>query len=248
MNNKVLIASILLANLAFGADSNNNPLSPQNFKSQNDQEYLQDNGANNDLKVNKFYLGIEKDEIKEVQDKSQELKEIFDEFDESIVNYKPVNKPISTVDKLTTHPYFTTTILLPAGSVISSADISQEPITLKYDQNTILLRVKKDFRIANLTVIYSLEKKNYVANFLIERYKRANTDEQLNLVIDYKNVRKRDDFEIIDIYTRVYGGYPTQKYNYIEVDGITYRIIRDPKFGGLHIGDMVYRVDTGNEL
>lgn len=141
-----------------------------------------------------------------------------------------------------------TTILLPQGSVISSVDISVEPITLKFEQNTILLRVKKDFRIANMTVIYTLEKKNYVANFLIERYQRENTDEKLNLVLSYLNVAKKDDFEIINTYVKLYGKYPQDEYNYIDIDGITYRIIKDPKFGGLHIGKQTYRVDTGNRF
>lgn len=246
--NKVILSSLVLASLVFGADNTKNPLSPQNFKSQNNQEFHQDNGANTDLKINQFYLGIEKDEIKQLQKKDNELREVFDEFDESIVNYKPVSKPISTVDKLTTHPYFTTTILLPAGSVISSVDISQEPITLKYEQNTILLRVKKDFKIANLTVIYSLDERNFVANFLIERYNRATTDEKLNLVIDYKNVARLDDLQVIDYYILVYGKYPDKKYNYIDIDGITYRIIKDPKFGGNFVNGRNYRVDVGNVL
>ena len=238
---------LTLAIFVFAADTaGNNPLSPQNFRSQNDQEALQ--GGNDDLKVNHFYLGLGNEEIKDVQKKDQNLQEVFDEFDETIVNYKPVQKPISTVDKITTHPYFTTTILLPQGSVISSVDISVEPITLKFEQNTILLRVKKDFRIANMAVIYTLEKKNYVANFLIERYQRENTDEKLNLVLSYLNVAKKDDFEIINTYVKLYGKYPQDEYNYIDIDGITYRIIKDPKFGGLHIGKQTYRVDTGNRF
>ena len=166
---KIILVSALAAMTLFAAnDKDANPLSPQNFRPLNEMENLNDNGVTNDLKIKKFYLDIDKDEVKEVQKRDKDLKEIFDEFDESIVNYKPFVKPISTVDKITTHPYFTTTILLPAGSVISSIDMSIEPITLKYEQNTILLRVKNDFRIANLTAIYSLDKKNYVANFLIE--------------------------------------------------------------------------------
>lgn len=234
-------------------DKDANPLSPQNFRPLNEMENLNDNSVTNDLKIKKFYLDIDKDEVKEVQKRDKDLKEIFDEFDESIVNYKPFVKPISTVDKITTHPYFTTTILLPAGSVISSVDMSIEPITLKYEQNTILLRVKSDFRIANLTAIYSLDKKNYVANFLIERYDRANTDEKLNLVLDYKNIKRLDDFEVVQIYRDTYHKDPTEKYNYIEIDGIFYRIIREDRRiasedGYIFIQNKPYRIDVGNAL
>ena len=251
---KIVLVSVLTAMALFAAnDKDGNPLSPQNFRPLNEMENLNDNGVTNDLKIKKFYLDIDKDEIKEVQKRDKDLKEIFDEFDESIVNYKPFVKPISTVDKITTHPYFTTTILLPAGSVISSVDMSIEPITLKYEQNTILLRVKNDFKIANLTAIYSLDKKNYVANFLIERYDRANTDEKLNLVLDYKNIKRLDDFEVVQIYRDTYHKDPTDKYNYIEIDGIFYRIIREDRRiasedGYIFIQNKPYRIDVGNAL
>ena len=251
---KIILVSALAAMTLFAAnDKDGNPLSPQNFRPLNEMENLNDNGVTNDLKIKKFYLDIDKDEVKEVQKRDKDLKEIFDEFDESIVNYKPFVKPISTVDKITTHPYFTTTILLPAGSVISSIDMSIEPITLKYEQNTILLRVKNDFRIANLTAIYSLDKKNYVANFLIERYDRANTDEKLNLVLDYKNIKRLDDFEVVQIYRDTYHKDPTDKYNYIEIDGIFYRIIREDRRiasedGYIFIQNKPYRIDVGNAL
>ena len=142
---------------------------------------------------------------------------------------------------------------MPAGSEISSVDISIEPITLKYEQNTILLRVKNDFRIANLTAIYSLDKKNYVANFLIERYDRANTDEKLNLVLDYKNTKRLDDLEVVQIYRDTYHKDPTDKYNYIEINGIFSRIIREDRRiasedGYIFIRNKPYRIDVGNAL
>lgn len=126
--------------------------------------------------------------------------------------------------------------------------MSVEPITLKYEQNTILIRVKKDFKISNMTVIYSLENKNYVANFIIEKYDRRKTDEKLNLVFDFQNVKKRDDFEVINLYVKTYGKFPKEDYNYIEIDGITYRIIKDEKFGNISVGNIKYRVDTGSEI
>ena len=154
------------------------PLDPINFRPLTEQEVLNSQEAQtSDLKIKKFYLDIKDDEIKKLQEKDKKLSDLFDDFDETLLNYKPIQKPISTIDRIMTHPYFTTTILFPNGAVISSVDMSAEPITLKYEQNTILLRVKKDFKISNMTVIYSLENKNYVANFIIEKYDRRKTDE-----------------------------------------------------------------------
>lgn len=237
---------ILSASIAFGADENN-PLAPQNFKSVTEQEIV--NGAPvGDLMIKKFYLDTNETDVKNLQKRDEELTYLFDDFDETLLNYKPVKKPVSTVDRIQVHPYFTTTILLPAGSVVSSIDMSVEPVTLKYEQNTILLRVKKDFKIANLTAIYSLKEKNYVANLIIEKYSRDKTDEQLNLVYEFGDVKRIDDFEVIALYARTYGHYPREKYNYIQIDGITYRIINDPKFGTLNIQGTKYRVDTGNQM
>ncbi|OCR87748.1 hypothetical protein CFT12S00416_07940 [Campylobacter fetus subsp. testudinum] len=243
---KKIVLSFLMAyvSVLFGADIN--PLAPQNFRSLNQQETIQaqqNNAGLTDLKQQNFNLSINSDEIKEIKEKDKELKTAFDDLDETIVNYQPFKKPISTVDKLTTHPKFTTTILLPAGSKISSIDMSVEPITLKYEENTILLRVKKDFLIGNLTVIYKLENTNYIANFLIEKYDRAKTDEQLNLVLTYENIKKRDGFEVINIFLRTNNKYPTAKYNYIEIDGIMYRIILDDLNGQYIIGKNKYRVE-----
>ncbi|QKF65548.1 hypothetical protein [Campylobacter corcagiensis] len=240
---KIISISFLMTNLIA------NPLDPMNFRPLTEQEVLNSQEAQtSDLKIKKFYLDIKDKEIKNIKKKDEELTYLFDDFDETLLNYKPIQKPISTIDRIMTHPYFTTTILLPNGAVISSVDMSVEPITLKYEQNTILLRVKKDFKISNMTIIYSLEKKNYVANFIVEKYDRQKTDEKLNIVFDFQNVKRRDDFEVINLYVKTYGSYPKEDYNYIEIDGITYRIIKDNKFGNLNVGNIKYRVDTGSEI
>lgn len=240
---KIISISLIMTNLMA------NPLDPMNFRPLTEQEVLNSQEAQtSDLKIKKFYLDIKDKEIKNIKKKDEELTYLFDDFDETLLNYKPIQKPISTIDRIMTHPYFTTTILLPNGAVISSVDMSVEPITLKYEQNTILLRVKKDFKISNMTIIYSLEKKNYVANFIVEKYDRQKTDEKLNLVFDFQNVKRRDDFEVINLYVKTYGAYPKEDYNYIEIDGITYRIIKDNKFGNLNVGNTKYRVDTGSEI
>lgn len=244
----IILTALIVLNFAYAArnDNGDNPLNPQNFRPLNNTEQY-DERKSEDLKIKEFYLGIEEDEIKEVQGKDKSLQETFDKFDESILNYKPVLKPINSIDSIETHPYFTTTFLLPAGAVISSVDISQEPITLKYQQNTILLRVKNDFNIANLTAIYSLDGKNYVLNTILKRYDRAKTDEKLNLVYAYKAVQQRDDFEVLQTFVRTYGHYPNKTYNYILIDDIVYRIIKDEKFGRININNIKYRVDTGTE-
>lgn len=223
-----------------------NPLQPENFKPLSEVELAQQkkNGAN-DLEIKKFYLDIDPNEIKDVQKKDREMQETFDRFDDALVNYKPIIRPISTMDQIMAHPYFTTTLLLPKGSEISFVDMSSEMEVLKWDQNTILLRPKKDFTIANLTVIYTLNEKNYVLNVLVKYYERKHTEDRLNLVYSYRNVEKIDDLEVVQIYAKVYGELPKKQYNYVYIDDILYRIIEDEKFGKVMISGKKFRVDTG---
>jgi hypothetical protein len=219
------------------------PLDPVNFRPLNKSEAAQQ-GNYNDLEVKKFYLDINPDEIKNVQQKDRELKETFDRFDDALVNYKPIIRPISTMDQIMIHPYFTTTVLLPKGSVISFVDMSAEMEVLKWDQNTILLRPKKSFTIANFTVIYTLNDKNYVMNILAKYYERKDIEDRLNLVYSYRDVEKLDDLDVVQIYTKVYGELPKNNYNYVYIDDILYRIIEDSKFGKVIINGKKYRIDT----
>jgi hypothetical protein len=222
------------------------PLDSVNFRPLSKSEAAQrQNGGANDLEIKKFYLDIDPSEIKNVQQKDRELKEAFDRFDEALVNYKPAIRPVSTVDQIMLHPYFTTTLLLPKGSVISFVDVSTEMEVLKWDQNTVLVRPKKDFTIANFTVIYSLNEKNYVLNVLSKYYERRDTEDRLNLVYSYRDVDKIEDLEVIQIYAKVYGELPKKNYNYVYIDDILYRIILDEKFGKVMIEGKKFRVDTG---
>ena len=226
--------------------ANSNPLQPQSFKPLSEVEIAQQKkGGVNDLEIKKFYLDIDPNEIKDVQKKDKELKETFDRFDDALVNYKPIIRPISTMDQIMAHPYFTTTLLLPKGSEISFVDMSSEMEVLKWDQNTILLRPKKDFTIANLTIIYTLGDKNYVLNALVKHYERKHTEDRLNLIYSYRDVEKVDDLEVVQIYAKVYGELPKKQYNYVYIDDILYRIIEDEKFGKVMISGKKFRVDTG---
>jgi hypothetical protein len=222
------------------------PLDSSNFRPLTKSEAAQrQNGGVNDLEIKKFYLDINPEEIKKVQELNSNLTNVFNRIDEALVNYKPAIRPISTVDQIMLHPLFTTSLLLPKGSVISFVDVSTEMEVLKWDQNTILVRPKKDFTIANFTVIYTLNEKNYVLNVLSKYYERRDNEDRLNLVYSYRDVDKIEDLEVIQIYAKVYGTLPKKNYNYVYIDDILYRIIQDEKFGKVMIEGKKFRVDTG---
>jgi hypothetical protein len=223
------------------------PLSPQNFKPLTDTEVAQQQqqgNTNNDLKIKKFYLDIDPNEIKNVQQKDKEIRETFDRFDDKLVNYKPVIRPIMSMDTIYVHPYVATTLLLPAGSEISHVDTSIALATLKWQQNTIIFRPNSNFETSTLTIIYSLDNKNYVLSVVAKRYEKGE-DEKLNIIYSYRDVKTLDALEVVDIFAKVYGYLPNDDYNYIYVDDILYRIIKDEKFGTVMIDKNKYRVETG---
>jgi hypothetical protein len=223
------------------------PLSPQNFKPLTDVEVAQQQqqGTNsNEFAIKKFYLDINPNEIKNVQQKDKEIRETFDRFDDKLVNYKPIIRPIMSMDTVYVHPYVATTLLLPAGSEISHVDTSITLATLKWQQNTIIFRPHSDFETATLTVIYSLDGKNYVFSIVAKRYEKGE-DEKLNIIYAYRDVKTLDSLEVIDIFAKVYGHLPNDDYNYIYIDDILYRIVKDEKFGTVMIDRKKYRVETG---
>lgn len=239
---KIVVAATLCGSLLFGAGADE-MFSPETLKTLNEQELQK---VPDDLNKNNFYLNIDPKDIKTLQEKDKIIKEHLDKFDGAILNYKPVIRPVLTNDEIQVHPYFSTTILLPVGANISYTDISIEPAILKAEQNTILIRVKKDFEIGNLTAIYKIGDENYVINIMLKRYDRALIDEKLSLVYHYQKLNVRSDLEVMNAFVRTYGKYPTEKVSYVYLDGISYRLIEDKKNGTLLFKDKKYLVDIGN--
>jgi len=242
---KILGTIALSSSLLFGvgAQSDNEMFKPETLKALNEVEAQK---VPDDIAKNNFYLNINPENIKKLQEKDKTIKATLDKFDGAILNYKPVIRPMITNDEIQVHPYFSTTILLPVGANISYTDISIEPQILKAEQNTILIRMKKDFEIGNLTAIYKIGEENYVMNIMLKRYDRALTDEKLSLVYSYQKLNVKSDLEVMSEYVRTYGKYPTEKISYVWLDGITYRLIEDKNNGTLMFKDKKYLVDIGN--
>ena len=245
MMKKIVLAAALSSMLfAVQNNSDNEMFSPETLKTLNEKEAVAK--TPDDLKQNNFYLNINPKDIKKLQKKDKVIQEHLDKFDGAILNYKPVIRPIMTNDEIQVHPYFSTTILLPVGANISYPDISIEPAILKAEQNTVIIRMKKDFEIGNLTLLYKIDNVNYVMNIMLKRYERSKTDEKLSLVYSYQKLNQKNDLEVINAFVKTNGKYPSKAINYIWLDGITYRIILDNKNGNLMINNKKYLVDIGN--
>lgn len=226
-----------------------NPLEPKNFIAPTKQELIQQsqNGKQedlNDLKTKEFYLNLTADDIKEVQDKDKEIREAFDGFSQKEINYKPVIRPIASMDSMSLHPYFTFSLLLPAGSVISHIDSSSPMAVLKYENNAVMIRPNADFKVANITILYKLEEKNHILNILATFYEKNKELDKLNLVYAFENTPKLNDLAVIEAYVKEHNSLPKQKYSYIQINDISYRIVEDDKYGNIFIENKKYRVDN----
>ncbi|EAI6362705.1 hypothetical protein CDX27_08685 [Campylobacter coli] len=224
-----------------------NPLEPKNFIAPTQQDIQEKKGNTdnlNDLKANEFYLNLDPEEIDSIQKKDNEIREAFDRFSQKEINYKPVIRPIASMDSITLHPYFTFTLLLPQGSVISHIDSSSPMAVLKYENNAVLIRPNSDFKIANLTILYKLKDVNHILNILATFYEKNNELDKLNLVYSYSNLKKLDDLEVIQAYIKEFKSLPKNKYSYIQINDISYRIVEDSKYGNVFIKGKKYRVDN----
>lgn len=226
-----------------------NPLEPKNFVAPTQQEIVQSQTQGkqedlSDLKTNQFYLNLNPDEIRDIQEKDKEIREAFDGFSQREINYKPVVRPIASMDTISLHPYFTFSLLLPAGSIISHIDSSQAMAVLKYENNAIMIRPNKDFRVANITILYRLNEKNQILNILANFYEKNKELDKLNLVYAYENTPKLDDLAVIDAYVKEHNGLPKQKYSYIQINDVSYRIVEDDAYGNIFIKNKKYRVDN----
>lgn len=223
------------------------PLAPKNFISPSINELQQNNNQDlSDLKSNEFFLNLNPNEIEAVQKKENQVKEAIDRFSQKEINYKPVIRAISSQDTITMHPYFTFSILLPKGSVISHIDSSVKLATLKYENNAILVRPNSDFQIANLTILYKLGDENHILNLLARFYEKNAELDKLNLIYSYIEAPKLEDLEVLNAYIKEHNAYPTQKYSYIQINDISYRIVEDSKYGTLFVNGKKYRIDNGS--
>lgn len=222
-----------------------NPLEPQNFIAPAQRELNQNNNQDlSDLRANEFLLNLNPKEINAVQKKEAEVKEAFDRFSQKEINYKPVIRPLASMDSISLHPYFTFSLLLPAGSIISHIDSSSPMAVLKFENNALLVRPNADFKIANLTILYKLKEKNHILNILAHFYEKNEELDKLNLVYAYVEDKKLDDLEVINAYIKENKSLPKQKYSYIQINDVSYRIVEDEQYGSVFIAGKKYRVDN----
>lgn len=240
----VLMALAYFSLATYAAEKSNDPLAPKTFVAPS----LKDQGEGkipDDLKVKRFSLGIEKDQVKEIIAKDDENKLLMDRFDKAKINYKPVVLPLSSMDQVSVHPYFTTSFLLPPGSVISFATVSVKAETLEHDQNILVYRPKNDFDIANITITYSLNGKNLVMVIVVKRFKEDDPiDNQINLIYAYRDIPNLDPKKVILDYVKAYGTWPTNDFNYLYINDVMYRIVKDDKYGNVMIRGNKYRVSN----
>lgn len=221
--------------------TSSSPLQPENFTIPETNN--KSKNSTDDLKINEFYLNIDPKSLKEVQGKHKENKHLLDSFDSVSVNQKPVIKSISSTDTIAMHPYFTTTILLPKGSVISYAS-GKMFNSIKHAQNMLTVDIANDFDRGNLVIVYSQKEQNKILNILVKKFdKNEIKSEVLNTVYSYVEVLELSNIEILQAFVKEYGRYPEKKHEYLYAGDMVYRIVTDDKYGDVFVKGKKYRID-----
>lgn len=244
---KIIILSLCFTALLLARNtrSDDSPLKPSNFSLPEEQKTRNRSAKQlNDLNINKFYLNIDSNKMKEVQKRDKSNKHLLDKFDNITINQKPVIKSITSQESISIHPYFTTTILLPKGSLISFARGKMFDKIL-FDQNMLTIDVNNDFDRGNLVIVYSEKEQNKILNLMVKRFdKNEIKRDVLNTVYSYQNYTPLTDVEVIQTYVKEYKKYPTEKYNYLYVADVVYRIVLDNDYGNVFVKGNKYRVDN----
>ena len=243
---KNLSLATIVSLATFANAENNSPLAPQHFVPLTKIDIANDKTGTMDLKANNFYLNLNKNDIQNIQKKDKEIREIFDGFSDKDINYKPVIRPIASMDSITLHPYFTFSLLLPQGAIISYVDSSTPMAVLKFDNNAVLIRPNSDFRVSNFTILYKIDETNHIMNIIANRYEKEQKEqgEKLNTLYSYTNDKKLEPLNVIHAYVMEKGKYPDKKFNYININGVSYRIVQDDKYGTEFVNGKKYRVDN----
>jgi hypothetical protein len=221
------------------------PLSPVNFQNPLEKTKGQSREKIEDLKINKFYLNMDAQKLKEVQQKDKKNKHALDMFDRVKINQKPAIRSISSHKAISMHPYYITTVLLPLGSKITSAQ-GKRFKNINFIENVMTIEVNNDFDRGNIVVLYAHNKQNKYLNIMVNRFDLAEIKRDvLDLTYVYRDIQEYTDLEIIQKYQEVYGVLPSKKYSYLYVGDIAYRIVKDVQHGNIFIKGNKYRVDNG---
>lgn len=209
-------------------------------------------GDKGDLNLNKAYLQLfySKEDIRGIRSKSEVIDKELEGTSELSESFKPLEKTIQTVDKIYLHPKRSVTVILPSGSQITRVTPTFDMKFLEFDDahpsNIFTLLSMPAFVSGDITVYYTIGTKNYVMKLICEKYSQTKDSSQTyHAVIAYKETVCVDPFSVMEAYKKEFGVYPTQKYSFITLNGVVYKIIEDQQYGKLTAPNgKKYRVDT----
>lgn len=248
---KKIIFNLILITGFLNAEHLGIPLSPINFQETKTVYYpnrpADQQPTNNpevgDVKVNEFYLNMNGDDIKRLQERDKEIKHLLDKFDSVRINQNPLVKSILSQDEIAVHPYFTFTILLPAGSKITLAQ-GKSLEKISFNENIVLFDVNNDFDRGNLIILFTdKNNKNKILNILVRRFSIDEIkNQELNTIYTYIDQKILKDEEVLEAFYKQYKKYPDKKFNYLYVDDMVYKIMEDEINGNLYIQNKKYRI------
>lgn len=205
-----------------------------------------------DLNLNKAYLDLfyNKARIRDVRAKSDAIDKELEGTADLAESFKPLEKSITTVDKLFLHPMRSATVILPEGAKITYLSPTFNAKFIEYDKdnqkNLFNILPMPAFTSGDITIYYTIGDKNFILKLVCEKYLQLeNSSKMYYGVVVYKDYKALSAFDVMEAYRKEYSRYPLEHYSFITIESVVYKIIQDDKYGVLTAPNgKRYRIET----
>lgn len=215
------------------------------------------------VQKNRFELNIDKEVVENQMRSIEKTEQILDGTLDLSVLQKPLIKTMKTIDTIYLHPSFITTLVFPPEVTITQALSSFNTAVISHSQNTLILQPSIDARNGNIILSISDGNKNSVIQIFVKQYFRdascKKSDNQYRCSNDFlattiKYIREENlsvdkKLSVIDEYFKLNNIRHLRleknlDYVQIEINKMTYYIIRDDEFGEIFKDGMSLAVRT----
>lgn len=213
---------------------------------------MSDDKQKMDLNLNKAYLDLfyNKERIREIRAKSETIDKELEGTADLAESFKPLEKSITTVDKLFLHPKRSVTVILPEGAKITYLAPTFSAKFIEYDKenpkNLFNILPMPAFTSGDITIFYTIGDKNFILKLVCEKYLQLESSSKMYYgVVVYKDYKTLSAFDVMEAYRKEYSRYPLEHYSFITIENVVYKIIQDDKYGVLTAPNgKRYRIET----
>jgi len=209
---------------------------------------------------NHFELNIDKEILKDVEEKRADYKGLMDGTYDMDMMAQPIMRPMVSMDSIYVTTKYITTIMFPGDYAVIQAIPSFSSVHFNYSENVITIKPSASFTEGNIFVSMTDGKQNRILTINMRKFTRSLASRNKNkglygkntafvstmyTYIDKPNV---DNITILEAYTTLFGENCGSKFtrdgafDVFTYEDIPYYVIRDDKFGTLEFDGVNYRI------